>query len=89
MASESFISEEVIINVETSEICLSRLFDWFSNDFGNSLEDVLLFILPFCKGKQKDDLISLMSDVNKIKVSYQHYDWNLNVGNTDAQEEFI
>ena len=91
MAAESFISEEVYVDVENSEITLSQLFNWFSNDFGSSQEELLLFLLPFCKGDLKRNLSLLLSgDRTKIKFNYSSYDWNLNVGTIhSSQQEFI
>uniref|UniRef100_A0A7S4HGZ1 DEP domain-containing protein n=1 Tax=Vannella robusta TaxID=1487602 RepID=A0A7S4HGZ1_9EUKA len=88
IATESFISEEVVADLAKREVKMSRLFDWFANDFGESQEDILLFVLPFCGGEQKTALVKLLGlDRDKIKVSYSDYDWNLNIGSMDEHHE--
>jgi len=87
LATESFINEETVI--KQNEIILSRLFDWFSNDFGNSQEEVLSFILSFCKGDLQAELTSLLALENgqRAKVSFHDYDWNLNVGSMASDHQ--
>ena len=65
------------INAET--VTLSKIYDWYQKDFGNSAKDIVKYIKTFFPDEEDqeriDSWISLPS--NRQKVEYQ-YDWNLN-----------
>jgi len=51
---------------------LSKIFDWFANDFVQKSGSVLDFIRPYVS----DQVRRFMEE--KPKISYLHYDWSLN-----------
>ena len=55
-------------------IYLNRIFKWFESDFGKDDKQVVEFILPYLKKKDRD--IINLSDV--VKINYLDYDWSLN-----------
>ncbi len=57
------------------EARLSRILDWFAEDFGDSQAELLGFASKFV---QEDIAKSLIDEPYEWKVSYQVYDWKLN-----------
>ena len=52
---------------------LSKIFDWFEDDFGGSDDSVLKFIAPYRPEKERGALLS-----GKVDIEYLEYDWSLN-----------
>lgn len=79
-AAESFVSGEMVADREARQVTLSQIFSWFAKDFGATTEEVLLYILPLCRGQQKEDLARLLAKGNRddIQLCYSDYNWNLN-----------
>jgi hypothetical protein len=48
MATTSYCNSEIDIIPENTEICLSKLFLWYRNDFGRSETEVLRFVYFSC-----------------------------------------
>jgi len=71
MAS-AFINDPSKNRLEGNTLYVSKIFDWFEEDFNG---DILGFFLKYAKGSLKEQL-----EVNKekIKVKYLDYDWSLN-----------
>ena len=61
-------------NRPEKKIRLSRIFKWFSEDFGGQ-QGVLVFIAPYLTESQRDWLTRISEEVD---VSYFDYDWRLN-----------
>lgn len=57
-------------------VSLSRIFNWYSGDFGKTQSDRLRFIASFLY--EEDDRRFLLENAENIKVDYQDYDWRLN-----------
>ncbi len=76
IAADNFInSSEVIILPEKNKILLSEIFKWYQRDFGGK-RNTLNFILKY---RVKDDAwYYLKKNIDRIKVEYLYYDWNLN-----------
>ncbi|MCB9248595.1 MAG: DUF547 domain-containing protein [Ignavibacteriales bacterium] len=54
---------------------LSKILDWFSEDFGKNEEEVLLFASKFLtKDLQKD----IAENIDKWEIDYLSYNWDLN-----------
>ncbi len=71
MAS-AFINDPSRNRLEGNTLHVSKIFDWFEEDFNG---DILAFFLKNAKGELKEQL-----EVNQeeIKVKYLDYDWSLN-----------
>ena len=54
---------------------LSKIFDWFDDDFGKNKKEVLLYVSGFLPDNIKQDIAN---NTDKWKVSYKDYNWNLN-----------
>ena len=52
---------------------VSKIFDWFEEDFGDSDAGVLRFLTRFCSDSDREFLKN-----NRVKVRYLTYDWRLN-----------
>lgn len=65
--AKAFIDSERGVRVKGDEVALSKIFDWYKEDFGGP-EAVLKFI-----NRRREQPLS-----SKAKISYQEYNWNLN-----------
>jgi len=61
--------------LDDETIKLSKIFNWYANDFKKVSPTVLDFILPFVPTADKEFISSHKDDAN---ISYFDYDWNLN-----------
>ncbi|MBI3124022.1 MAG: DUF547 domain-containing protein [Ignavibacteriales bacterium] len=57
------------------ESYLSKIFNWFSEDFGESDENVLKYIIQYLPEKVSLDILNNLS---RWDISYKDYNWNLN-----------
>jgi hypothetical protein len=60
----NFINNKKFNNITTQGIWISKIFDWYANDFGNLIEYLNRY--------------STVKIDRNTKVSYLNYDWNLN-----------
>jgi hypothetical protein len=58
------------------KIYLSRIFKWYSRDFGETPAERLRVIAPYLYNE--DDRAFLEENAENIKIEYQRYDWRLN-----------
>ena len=68
----AFINDPSRNRLEGNTLYLSKIFDWFEEDFNG---DVIEFILKYVKGGLKNGLESNKGD---IEIKYLAYDWSLN-----------
>ena len=54
---------------------ISKIFDWFEEDFGNNDAEVIRYLAPFAPVGVADDMAR---HADKWTISYQPYDWSLN-----------
>ena len=57
------------------EAYISKVFDWFDEDFGTTDEDVLKFISKYLPENISKNIIA---NIDKWDISYNDYNWNLN-----------
>ena len=57
------------------EAYLSKILDWFSEDFGENDEEILLYVAKFLDEDLASDIIQNVGDWS---VDYLDYDWGLN-----------
>ncbi|KAF5833675.1 hypothetical protein DUNSADRAFT_9946 [Dunaliella salina] len=78
LAGEAFCAGEVEVNRQNHAVKLSKIFQWYSVDFGKNDTEKLQFISKFLQGSAKQDLDAMLASCKEIKVSYKPYDWSLN-----------
>jgi hypothetical protein len=71
-STRSFINDPDKYRLEGNTFYVSRIFDWFSEDFNG---DVVGFYLTYAQDGLKEKLAEKKS---VIQVKYLHYDWSLN-----------
>jgi hypothetical protein len=71
-STRSFINNPQSYRLDDSELYVSRIFKWFSEDFN---EDIFGFFLKYATGNLKQEL---KSKSERIVVQYLEYDWSLN-----------
>ena len=83
VAARNFINGGgVIVNSAESSAYVSRIFQWYSRDFGGkwmgigNRAPILLFIARYLDGRDGE---YLSSELESVRLRYQHYDWALNV----------
>lgn len=54
---------------------LSKIFDWFDDDFGRNDKEILMYVAQFLPDNIKTDITK---NINEWKISYKSYDWDLN-----------
>lgn len=67
--------EKNYYDVKNKEAYISKLFDWFRVDFGDTDKNILMFISDYLP---KDISTNISSDVSDWKIKYNNYNWNLN-----------
>lgn len=72
-----FFSDEErnYFNVEKREAHLSKILDWFADDFGKNDEDILLFVSGFLPDTLAE---SIRANPESWKIKHTKYDWGLN-----------
>eukprot|EP00053_Salpingoeca_punica_P009818 m.88327 g.88327 ORF g.88327 m.88327 type:complete len:293 (+) comp15178_c0_seq1:190-1068(+) len=78
-AAKNFCNNEV--TVEGHKVIMSKIFDWYGHDFGNTKEALLRRILTFLGDDSpvKEPLTKLV-DSGSFDISFKTYDWSLNHG---------
>ena len=83
IAAKNFINNGgVVLNKAEMTVSLSKIFQWYSQDFGGgwmgfgSKTPVLHYISQFLI--DEDDAQFLINHAENLKVTYQPYDWSLN-----------
>lgn len=66
----------VVIDRDHHRVSLSRIFKWYSKDFGRSQSDRLTFVAQYLYNE--DDGRFLAEQAENLSVGYQEYDWRLN-----------
>ncbi|ESO94706.1 hypothetical protein LOTGIDRAFT_175346 [Lottia gigantea] len=80
-ATKSFCRQEVSMFTEVDEIWLSKIFQWYRQDFGTTDTDVIRWIIPYLDQEQQDRanlLLLKLEKFGKVDIKYNEYDWSLN-----------
>jgi hypothetical protein len=62
-------------DLEKREAHLSKIFDWFSKDFGENDEEILLFVSQYLEPELAD---AIKHDSKEWDIKHTDYDWDLN-----------
>ncbi|MFZ0547571.1 MAG: DUF547 domain-containing protein [Candidatus Promineifilaceae bacterium] len=75
LATKGFLDSTVKVDLENKEVVLSKLFSWYSTDFGGR-EGIKRFLSDYLPDEgQRQALLSMGDD---FIVRYDNYDWRLN-----------
>jgi len=80
LAAEAFLEGEdgCVLNMPKREIRLSKIFQWYKEDFGTNNEELVQFVLAHMgQGQKKKQLEELLISGN-FKVVFMKYNWDLN-----------
>ncbi|KAJ8299605.1 hypothetical protein KUTeg_023665, partial [Tegillarca granosa] len=80
-ATRNFCKQEVSMFTEVDEIWMSKIFDWYNEDFGRNDVEVIKWTIPFLEKKIQDRawvLIFKIENLGRVQVKYNEYDWRLN-----------
>ncbi len=79
IAGKTFLNAGgITLDRQRSHVSLSRIFKWYSGDFGKIQAERLKFIAPYLYNE--DERKYLAENAESIKIDYQDYDWRLNRG---------
>ncbi len=75
LALRNFVAADVTIDPDRAEIHLSRIFDWYRDDFGgpNGIIQLLRQALP------DDERRAWLMQARRGRLVYRPYDWTLNI----------
>lgn len=80
-ATKSFCKQEVSMFTETDEIWLSKIFQWYMDDFGKTDLDVIKWTIPYLEISIQErawTLLAKLQSYGTVDVKYNEYDWRLN-----------
>ncbi len=63
------------LDFTNKEASISKIFDWFEEDFGEDDEEILLFLAQFIDESIANDIKNNVTDWD---IEYLEYNWNLN-----------
>jgi len=80
VATAAFLENDdaLFINEDRTEVRLTQLFQWYQNDFGDNMAQVLSWILDHVNMREKKKALEELIQKNSYKVSYTPYDWGHN-----------
>ena len=71
--SFAFLERDDALAVDGKRVQLSKIFDWYADDFGGA-DGVLQFVQRYAPKMYADSL----ADLSKLRVKHFDYDWDLN-----------
>lgn len=80
-ATKNFCKQEVSMFTETDEIWLSKIFQWYMDDFGKTDLDVIKWTIPYLELNIQErawTLLAKLQSYGTVDVKYNEYDWRLN-----------
>jgi glutaredoxin len=76
VAAHEFCADDKNVSIQGNIVHLSKIFSWYSEDFGSNTTECLRTIQSFCRGSKAVKLKSLL-DEGGVKVKYSTYDWSV------------
>jgi hypothetical protein len=71
----SFINNDLKIQVEKKTISVSRIFQWYGNDFGGK-QALPEYLLPYISDPENKKWLEENHD--RLRINFHTYDWGLN-----------
>ena len=65
------------LDILTETLSLSRIFDWYRDDFGVGEKGLIKFIAPYFPGEAEQTALAS----KKLKIQFTEYEWALNIQN--------
>lgn len=80
IATEAYLESDEALQVDEDQgiVRLSSLLKWYSSDFGETLDEVLQWVLQNVAHPKKKAALQNVVGVKKYKVRYITYDWGSN-----------
>ena len=75
LATRGFVSSSTEIRQEKKQLLLSRIFQWYRNDFGGR-EGIIDFLIHYLPDDESRHFI--IENRDKLRLRYSNYDWRLN-----------
>ncbi|TKY63807.1 DEP domain-containing protein 1B [Spatholobus suberectus] len=76
-AREFFENDGIEVDLEKRTVHLTRIFKWFSGDFGQE-KDILKWIINYLDPNKAGLVTHLLGDSGPVYISYQNFDWSIN-----------
>lgn len=80
-ATRAFCQSEISMITEKDEIRMSRIFQWYRQDFGETDTDVIRWVMQYLSPDQQDRASILLLKLEKfgsVSINYKEYDWSIN-----------
>ncbi|KAL0487008.1 egl-10 [Acrasis kona] len=78
LASRNFCDGEVVVDEKNKVVSMSKIFQWYKDDFGNSDVELLNHVRGYIDDKEIRDSLVRLLQTGKVRVKYHYYDWSLN-----------
>ena len=76
IAARSFINRKGMeIDRQNATLWISSIFEWYKEDFGQSIHDTVLSLLPYVSSEKKE---WIEKNISSMSIRYLPYNWNLN-----------
>lgn len=75
LAARNFINSDLIANLDQKMISISKIFQWYQDDFGGE-PGIKAFLLKFINDQKIGSWLS--ENQASIRIQYHPYDWRLN-----------
>ena len=76
ISARSFLNRRgIILDREKKILYLSKIFQWYSGDFGSNWSERLIYIASFIKDEKRS---YILNHLNELKIQFLPYQWNLN-----------
>ncbi|XP_021947523.1 uncharacterized protein LOC110845430 [Folsomia candida] len=74
IAAKNFCQNDVHVEVEKRVVMVSKILDWYREDFGPDQKAIVQKIMPYCKPEQQSDFQKIQEN---FKLSFSEYDWSI------------
>jgi hypothetical protein len=71
------VEGEVEVDGATGQVTLSKILDWYKEDFGSTPEERLKWLLPYLP-KERSQVLSKLIKKGRFTIGYRKYDWDVN-----------
>ena len=75
LAAHNFINNDLVANPDRKVITISRIFNWYQNDFGGK-KGILSLLERYIQ--EENIKLWLLENQTSIRIQYHTYDWGLN-----------
>jgi hypothetical protein len=75
LATKSFINNDLKIQVEKKTLSVSRIFQWYGNDFGGK-QALPGYLLPYINNPENKTWLE--ENYERLRINFHSYDWGLN-----------